>query len=55
VPNEINGNEFVYYNWIYLLEISYTKKTLLAEIVSPRIGKEWELPKLPSSADIRGE
>jgi len=56
-PNEFKvsekENELVYfdYNWIYPLEIGYAEKSGAGV---PKIGKEWKLPKLPSSADILG-
>jgi len=55
-PNEPKANELLYYdyNWIHPLEIYYTEKDL-ADVTKASIGKEWELPKLPSSADILGE
>jgi len=54
-PNEIEGNELVYYdyNWIYPLDIRYAEKSL-AGMTKASIGEEWELPKLTSSADILG-
>ncbi|MBN1762118.1 MAG: hypothetical protein JW878_03425 [Methanomicrobia archaeon] len=54
-PNEIEGNELTYYNynWIYPLDIRYTEKAL-AGVTKASIGDEWELPKLPSSANILG-
>jgi hypothetical protein len=55
-PNELKANELTYYdyNWIYPLEMRYTEKALIG-VTEVSTGKEWELPKLPSSADMRGE
>ena len=55
-PNELKANELTYYdyNWIYPLETRYTEKALVG-VTEVSTGKEWELPKLPSSADVRGE
>ena len=55
-PNELKADELAYYdyNWIYPLEIHYTEKPLVG-VTKVSTGKEWKLPKLPSSADIRGE